>query len=346
MHLKRLLTALTLGLALILTLGWVLSQSPRPKTVRAAGVLVINEIQADPAADLSGDANGDGARDATEDEFIEIVNTGPTQADLSGWTLNDPIGVQHTFTANTIIPAGCALVIFGGGTPTGDFGQSVVLTASTGNLSLNNTGDVMTLFDLTATPVVSYAYGSEGNDDQSLTRNPDITGPEPLVRHSTITAANGALFSPGTRIDGAPFAGCVASPALALTKQAQPNTAVRPQGEVTYTIVLRNNGSASANNTVLTDTLPDQVEFARWLAQPAGANLTSNQLTWSGAVSAGQALTFTFIVTNQATSGVITNTAHYSHASSANSASASFSVTVDGAPPDSDYIIYLPLVLK
>ena len=35
--------------------------------------LIINEIHADPAADLPGDANGDGIRDAGDDEFIEFV---------------------------------------------------------------------------------------------------------------------------------------------------------------------------------------------------------------------------------------------------------------------------------
>src|SRR5690606_34335601 len=35
------------------------------------GGIIINEIHADPAGDLTGDANGDGIRDASADEFIE-----------------------------------------------------------------------------------------------------------------------------------------------------------------------------------------------------------------------------------------------------------------------------------
>ena len=36
--------------------------------------LVINEVHADPAGDITGDANGDGVRDVSDDEFIEFVN--------------------------------------------------------------------------------------------------------------------------------------------------------------------------------------------------------------------------------------------------------------------------------
>jgi hypothetical protein len=40
----------------------------------------------------------------------------------------------------------------------------------------------------------SYTYGSEGNDNQSLARNPDITGS--FVKHTTIVT-NNVAFSPG-----------------------------------------------------------------------------------------------------------------------------------------------------
>jgi predicted extracellular nuclease len=56
--------------------------------------------------------------------------------------------------------------------------------------------------------VVATGYGSEGGGNQSLTRDPDLFGAEPLVRHTTATGSDGALFSPGTRIDGSQFDGC------------------------------------------------------------------------------------------------------------------------------------------
>lgn len=171
--------------------------------------LVINEIHADPDSSL-GDANGDGTVDVTDDEFVEIVNHTGSAVDISGWSLNDGVGVRHTFSADTLIPGGCAILVFGGGTPTGSFGNSVVQIASHGRLGLNNAGDTLTLYDLDSTAVVSYTYGSEGGDDQSLTRYPDITGPDPLVRHSTASGSGGTLFSPGTRITGTAFSGCSA----------------------------------------------------------------------------------------------------------------------------------------
>lgn len=47
---------------------------------------LINEVLYDPASNITGDANGDGKRDANEDEFIEFFNSGP-QIDISGYTV-------------------------------------------------------------------------------------------------------------------------------------------------------------------------------------------------------------------------------------------------------------------
>jgi hypothetical protein len=182
--------------------------APTPdETPPVVSALVLNEIHADPDSEL-GDANGDGVIDAREDEFVEIVNNSGSSVNLSGWTLKDLVGVRHTFPSGTLITDGCSVVIFGGGEPIGGFGGSMVQTSSNGILGLNNTGDTLTLYNLSDEQVLSYTYGSEGGDNQSLTRVPDITGPEPLTKHSTATASGGALYSPGTRLDGTWFSGC------------------------------------------------------------------------------------------------------------------------------------------
>jgi predicted extracellular nuclease len=167
--------------------------------------LVINEFQADPAGDISGDANGDGTRDSSQDEFVEIVNPTEADIDVSGWTLSDAGSVRHTFPEGSVIEAGCAVVVFGGDIATGTFGGSLVQTASNGYLSFNNSGDTITVTNGVSTFEV--VYGSEGGNNQSLTLNPDITG-EAYSAHSSVEAANGALFSPGTKLDGTKFAGC------------------------------------------------------------------------------------------------------------------------------------------
>ncbi len=175
------------------------------------GGWVINEIHADPHPTL-GDANGDGAVNTAQDEFVEIVNTSGATVDISGWTLSDAVGVRHTFPANTMVLDQCPVVIFAGGTPTGSFGGATVQVASTSQLGLNNTGDTVTLKN-GATTIVTYTYGSESGADQSLTRDPDMTGADPLIRHTFASGAAGRRFSPGTLINGAQFPGCI-SPIL------------------------------------------------------------------------------------------------------------------------------------
>jgi hypothetical protein len=143
--------------------------------VRGAGLQVrLNEILADPPADLAGDANRDGERDASDDEFIEIVNCGPTGIDMSGWRLSDGTSVRHVFpdTGMTVLP-GEFITVFGGGTPTGFGGR--VFTASSGGLGLANSGDVVSLTDSGASIVDIHSYGSEGGRDQSIMRFPDCS---------------------------------------------------------------------------------------------------------------------------------------------------------------------------
>ncbi len=165
--------------------------------------LLINEVLYDPANGLDGDANGDGVRDPLADEFVELFNSNP-DLDISGYTLSDAAMVRHTFPIGTIVPSKGVVVVFGGGNPTGTFGGAIVQTASEGQLNLNNAGDVLTLKDPQgATIAVFDINGLSGNPDEAYTRNPDITGA--YVRHSTIPAANGALFSPGVKVNGSNF---------------------------------------------------------------------------------------------------------------------------------------------
>lgn len=177
-------------------------------TVQAPVAIVINEILADPDA-IGGDANGDGIVNSSQDEFVEIVNNDATSLNISGWTLSDAVGVRHTFPSGTVIPAGCSVVVFAGGAPTGTFGHSLVQVASSGQLGLNNAGDTVTLNNGVGN-MASYTFGAEGGDNQSLTRDPDVTGGEPLVKHTTATGSGGTLHSPGTKIDGSQFPGCPA----------------------------------------------------------------------------------------------------------------------------------------
>ncbi|UOB16479.1 lamin tail domain-containing protein [Abyssalbus ytuae] len=168
---------------------------------------LINEVLYDPPGDLPGDANGDGTRDANGDEFIEFFNSGP-ELDLSGYkiydtsALNDDVP-RHEFPSGTIVPVNGVIVVFGSGTPTGDFGGAIVQTASGGQINMSNSNDTVTVTDPDGNVVLTLTVPLGDDDDQSYTRNPDLTGE--FVPHSGITEANGALFSPGTKIDGSSF---------------------------------------------------------------------------------------------------------------------------------------------
>ncbi len=179
------------------------------------GDWIINEIHADPAPTApGGDANNDGTRDATEDEFVEIYNNSGAAGDISGWSLSDGVSVRHVFPNGTIIPDQCVVVVFGGGVPTGVFGNATVQIASTSALGLNNSGDTVTLTDDLAVVQVEVTYGSGGipsGTDESITRDPDVTGF--FIGHSSAgTPDIGTAWSPGTMFDGSNFPGCAMVP--------------------------------------------------------------------------------------------------------------------------------------
>lgn len=161
--------------------------------VDADAAILINEILADPSASV-GDANADGEIHSTQDEFIELVNTGPKSVSLEGWMLSDSVKVRHEFAEDAVIPGLGFLVVFGGGEPA-DFVNAFI--ASEGTLSLNNSGDVITLFNASGSVEDVFDYGSEGGHDTSLTRSPDAFGD--FIAH---TSVNDFTFSPELTING------------------------------------------------------------------------------------------------------------------------------------------------
>ncbi|HJU57023.1 MAG TPA: lamin tail domain-containing protein, partial [Pyrinomonadaceae bacterium] len=209
--------------------------------------IVINEALADPSGsadtDLAGDANHDGERDASQDEFVELVNSSSASVDISGWTLRTRSldgateTLRHTFASGTTIPANSAIVVFGGGNENFDpnnsvFGCAQVVKASTGRLSLLNSGETIVITDANGNLTAQLTYGSaaglNGGADQSITRSPDITGDFTL--HTTAADSGGKAFSPGVKVDGTPFGNC---PALLTSVTIQPASAAVIIGRAT-----------------------------------------------------------------------------------------------------------------
>ncbi|PQJ79711.1 lamin tail domain-containing protein [Polaribacter porphyrae] len=176
--------------------------SPGVLQSSVTNILVLNEIHADPASDITGDADGNGTRDASNDEFLEFVNNSGASINLNGYKLYDIDGINsdtpsHTFGATTIAQ-GEALVLFNdAAVPTGGFGGATVLTCSSG-FTLFNGGQTIYIKDASDNIVFVHQYGSATNN-QSINRSPEITG-DTFVEHTTLTGSNN--FSPGFQADG------------------------------------------------------------------------------------------------------------------------------------------------
>ena len=172
------------------------------------GQLIINEVLYDPSNNaLDGDANGDGVYDQEEDTFIEFVNTGTKNFDISGYQIWDDTvsgGIKFIFPANTLVPPNGAVVVFGSGPLVGSFGNALLFSADTtmpSHLNFNNSGEVIVIKNANGQTVLTFDSDAlSNNPNESYTRFPDITGN--FIQHGDTT---NVLFSPGTRTDGTPF---------------------------------------------------------------------------------------------------------------------------------------------
>jgi endonuclease/exonuclease/phosphatase family metal-dependent hydrolase len=135
-------------------------------------------------------------------EFVELVNSGGSAADLSGFTLSDSAGVKHVFANGTSLPAGKSLTVFGGAAsiPAG----ITAVAASTGTLGLGNSGDTVTLRNAAGNQVDGFAYPStlSSTDGVSMNRSPDGTAGAAFVLHTTLSAT---ASSAGKRANGTAY---------------------------------------------------------------------------------------------------------------------------------------------
>ena len=95
---------------------------------------------------IEGDSNRDGVRNSDDDEFVELFNNSAAPVDISGVIISDSTSNRFTFPANTILAAGRAVVVFGGGAPPVNdpaFGGALIFTTS--SLGLGDGGDTITV---------------------------------------------------------------------------------------------------------------------------------------------------------------------------------------------------------
>lgn len=184
----------------------------------APGDLVFNEVLADGTVD--GDPNDDGNADSIEDEYLEIANYGDVTVDLSGCTIIEDdfyTGLpRHTFAEGTILRAGEAIVVFGGGDASSLAAENVQFVVATNSdsglqygLSLNNEGEYVALHDPAGNVLASMAYGDgtdvEAIEDASMVLSPDVWGTE--YTHHAYATGSTSDYSVGTYVDGTAFPG-------------------------------------------------------------------------------------------------------------------------------------------
>lgn len=147
--------------------------------------LKLTEILFDPptgaaGTPTSGDANGDGTRDAASDEFFELFNSSTKNIDLSGYQMVEREGVPiYTFPVGTILKPNQYVVVFGNVRSTGfganlpagqlylskekqnaNVGFGPVPTATGTKTNLSNTSDrVMIVNPLLADTLVEVYWG-------------------------------------------------------------------------------------------------------------------------------------------------------------------------------------------
>jgi hypothetical protein len=170
------------------------------------GELVINEILVAVPTGPTGDANGDGRRDAFEDEFVEVVNRTDRRLDLSGVALTKDGDVKMTI-GEICLEGGAGLVVFGGGeTSTLERSENnTKFRVSETRFGFPNSGGTFAMLRADGAELGSVTWSEPPSE--SLTLAPQLDG-STHYPHSEV--ADGRKMSPGRCADGRPLgSGCV-----------------------------------------------------------------------------------------------------------------------------------------
>ncbi|WP_241758998.1 lamin tail domain-containing protein [Pyxidicoccus parkwayensis] len=146
--------------------------------------------------------------------FVEVLNTGSTAVDISGWKLHDDKSysgaepVRHVFPAGTVLQPGKAYVVYGGASAVPS-GVSNVAYASGGDglrfnrgVNVGSSGDTVYLV-LPDGTVQDSNYYRDTYQGTSYNRSPDASGTGTWVLHTTLSSTLTA--SPGKRANGSAF---------------------------------------------------------------------------------------------------------------------------------------------
>jgi uncharacterized repeat protein (TIGR01451 family) len=202
---------------------------------------------------------------------LTVTNNGP---DPAAATLNDVLPASFNFVS-LAAPAGWMCT-----TPA---------AGATGTVNCTNTGLSSGASDVFTLIITATAAGIIGNTTSVSTGAND-----PVAGNNSATA-NTTVTSPEADV--------------AVTKMDSPDPINLGQGNITYTLVVTNNGPGSASNVMLTDTLPMGVTFVSVMpAAPICAQAAGVVTCNVGNLAAMGSMTITIIVTPTA-AGTLTNNA-------------------------------------
>jgi len=146
--------------------GLLLTVSARPTGAQPA--LTLNEFLAGPARDW----DGNGVVSTRDDEWIEVLNPGPSALDLTGFLITDDDSLPRYALSGSLAP-GARRVIYG--REAYDWERANGFPAF--GLSLNNTGDRVMLWQTAGGETLlvdSYLYAAhEAGADRAVGRLPD-----------------------------------------------------------------------------------------------------------------------------------------------------------------------------
>ncbi len=248
---------------------------------------------------------------------------------------------------NTLIADGLA-----NGSPNNCAGNPLPNITSLGyNLDSGNTCGLTATGDITNTnPLLASALADNGGSTQTLALlagSPAIDAGTcsgaPAIDQRGVVRPQGAICDIGA-YEAYPY------PNLVLTKTVD-DTTPTPGQRITYTVAVQNNGSISATNTLISDTLPISLSLAGPVRlDPPGTTFTPTLPTLvSGlTLSSGQTISLTFPVTvSQGVAGgtVITNTAAVTSTEVVTPQVDSVGITIPAQTEETEET-YLPLILK
>ncbi|OZB73274.1 MAG: hypothetical protein B7X33_00210, partial [Lysobacterales bacterium 13-68-4] len=206
------------------------------------------------------------------DEFVELINAGPTAIDVSGYKLNasnasSTVGTRLTFPSGTRIAAGCHLLLTNSGSSgysgsvAGDLSYSTGVTDTGGLAILDASGTVLDQVGLSSgsayqagTPLAS--LGSS-NSDTSYIRTTNAAG---LPNNSGDNSADFVTLSPSAPHNSA--SPCVAMGASVSIADASATVTGASDVQMPFTVTLSAPAPAGSGVTVHVATADDTASAA------------------------------------------------------------------------------------